>query len=193
MESRPRQIVIFGGSKFRPGDESWSVAEDLGRAIAERGWVLVNGGYGGAMHASSEGARDAGGEVIGVLCELFGAEGNPHLTRSVQTGDLYARLRELIDMGDAYITLPGSTGTLAELVLVWELINKRVMPLRPLLCLGNFWEPIIRHFDSETTFDSRLGSSDLPHSLVDLVTIVPTVSAAMQTLDRALASQALPR
>ncbi len=189
MGPRPRQIVIFGGSKFRPDDESWGVAEELGRAIAERGWVLVNGGYGGAMHASSAGARDAGGEVTGVLCDLFGAEGNPHLTRSIPTDDLYTRLRELIDRGDAYITLPGSTGTLTELVLVWELINKRVMPLRPLLCLGSFWEPIIRHFGSETTFDSRLGPSELPKSLIDLVTIVPTVSAAMRTLDQSLASQ----
>ena len=43
-------------------------AYGIGRLIAERGWVLLNGGRpSGVMDASARGARDAGGLTVGVL------------------------------------------------------------------------------------------------------------------------------
>ena len=40
--------------------------------------------------------------------------------------------------------LPGGTGTLLELALVWELINKRLIdPRIPLVLLGDHWTPLL--------------------------------------------------
>lgn len=37
--------------------------------LAERGHIVLNGGYIGTMEAVSRGAAEAGGHVIGVTCE----------------------------------------------------------------------------------------------------------------------------
>ena len=33
--------------------------------------------------------------------------------------------------------------TLVELAVVWEMLNKAVMPVKPFAALGNFWQPVI--------------------------------------------------
>jgi predicted Rossmann-fold nucleotide-binding protein len=50
----------------------------------------------------------------------------------------------LARLGRAYVVLPGGTGTLAELALVWELLNKGLLRgERPLIVLGDCWRPVI--------------------------------------------------
>lgn len=55
-----------------PGNPKDSIilehAEDIGRQIAKRNWILLTGGRkAGVMDAASKGASEAGGELIGVL------------------------------------------------------------------------------------------------------------------------------
>ncbi|WP_416676501.1 TIGR00725 family protein [Egbenema bharatensis] len=45
-----------------------AVAYELGQCIAQQGWLLLTGGRNeGVMHAASQGAKDAGGLIIGIL------------------------------------------------------------------------------------------------------------------------------
>ena len=53
------------------------------------------------------------------------------------------RLFELIRCADAFVACKGGTGTLAELAVVWEMLNKTVMPKKPFAVLGHFWEPVL--------------------------------------------------
>jgi len=49
----------------------------------------------------------------------------------------------LVRLGRAYVVLPGGTGTLLELALVWERANKgMVRGPRPLVLLGEYWRPV---------------------------------------------------
>ena len=64
---RKRVISVIGtGTEAEP---AVSHARELGRLIAERGWVLVTGGRNaGVMNSASEGARDVEGSLsIGIL------------------------------------------------------------------------------------------------------------------------------
>ena len=58
-------VSVIGGGSCPPEDEK--VARELGRLLAESGYVVLTGGLGGVMEAASRGASEAGGEVIGVL------------------------------------------------------------------------------------------------------------------------------
>ena len=53
------------------------------------------------------------------------------------------RLFELIRLGDGFVACKGGTGTLVELAVVWEMLNKGVMAGKPLVALGDFWAPIL--------------------------------------------------
>ena len=47
-------------------------------------------------------------------------------------------------MGSAgYVVLPGATGTLVELSVVWEHVCKGFLARRPLVCVGRFWAPLV--------------------------------------------------
>ncbi len=180
--SQPRHVVVFGGSHFRPADPIWRAAEALGRAVAGEGWRLITGGYGGVMEAASKGAAEAGGEAVGVLCRLFGATGNAFLTRRLVTPDLFSRLKQLIDMGDGYVVMPGSTGTLVELAMVWELMNKRLTSRRPLVCFGSFWSPVVELFGADSTHDPRFRPEGLPSRKGDFLGRAETVEEVVALL-----------
>ncbi|RMF84369.1 MAG: LOG family protein [Planctomycetota bacterium] len=137
-------ISVFGSARPKPGEPEYETAMALGRAIAEQGWTLCNGGYGGTMEAAARGAVDAGGHTIGVTCAALRRPGaNRYIRETVRTRDLLERLRTLIERGDGYVVLPGGTGTLAELALVWEMRNKQLFkPMRTIVLLGDYWADV---------------------------------------------------
>jgi uncharacterized protein (TIGR00730 family) len=120
-------------------------ARALGRALARAGYGVINGGYGGTMEASAEGAREAGGRAVGVTCALFTFRSgpNPHLDEVHEAPTLYARLETLIDRGAAYVVLPGGVGTLIELTLVWEHLRRGLVPPRPLVVWEDPWRAVV--------------------------------------------------
>ena len=139
-----RVVCVFGSGDPRAGEAPYAVALAAGRVLAELGCVVANGGYGGTMEASARGAVEAGGQVIGVTCSAWASEPNSYLTRRINTSSLRERVATLIDIGrGGYVCLPGSTGTLVELATVWEMMLKGFLPRRPLVCVGEFWRPLV--------------------------------------------------
>jgi uncharacterized protein (TIGR00725 family) len=120
----PKAVAVFGSSQTRPGSREWAEAEDAGRRIAGAGLAVVTGGYGGTMEAVSLGASRVGGEVIGVTApNLFAHRtgANRHVTREIEAVTLTERIQILTDLAAGALVLPGSIGTAAELVIVWNL------------------------------------------------------------------------
>jgi uncharacterized protein (TIGR00730 family) len=137
-------ITVFGSSTPTTDSPAYRTAYELGRAIAEAGWTLCNGGYGGTMAAAAQGASEAGGHTIGVTCQIFGRGGpNRYIRQEVPTFNLLARLDTLVRLGRAYVVLPGGTGTLLELALVWELLSKGLVRRQaPIVLIGAHWTPL---------------------------------------------------
>lgn len=143
-ENKNKTITIFGTSRASAGDSVYVLALETGRRLAQAGLLIANGGYGGTMLAAAEGAARAGGRVIGVTCSAFKRKANKYVTQEIVTASLDERLDKLIELGCAYIVLPGGTGTLLELAKVWELRNKGFLkPDRPIILVGEFWKPLV--------------------------------------------------
>ena len=137
-------ISIFGTSRAKPGDAIFQLAYQLGVELAATGFTIANGGYGGTMTASAKGASQAGGKTIGVTCSAFDSAPNEYITRQITTETLTERLDKLIELGNAYIILPGGTGTLLELAKVWELQNKGfISGAKPIIIMGDFWQGLL--------------------------------------------------
>lgn len=139
-----RVVSVFGSGEVAGGDAQWQLAYDVGRKLAELGYAIANGGYGGTMEASAKGAAEAGGAAIGVTCKLWRSQANQYIARRIITRDLPERIQTLIELGRAgYVVLPGATGTLAELAWVWEMSFKGFLAARPIVCVGQFWRPLV--------------------------------------------------
>jgi uncharacterized protein (TIGR00730 family) len=140
-----KTITIFGTGRAMPGDSTYNLAYETGRLLAQAGFAIINGGYGGTMEAAAKGAAEVGGEIIGVTCSAFkSSTANEYTTRTIITASLDERLDTLLRLGRAYIVLPGGTGTLLELAKVWELKNKGFLESdKPIILVGNFWKPLV--------------------------------------------------
>jgi uncharacterized protein (TIGR00725 family) len=123
--SRP-YVAVCGTSEANA--EQSRAAEEVGRLLAERGAVVLCGGYGGVMEAASRGAAEAGGTVVGVLSGDSRAGANPHLTVAIATGLGQARNAVIVTAADSVIAIGGGWGTLSEIALARRL-GRRVLTL----------------------------------------------------------------
>src|SRR5215472_410710 len=136
-------VTVFGSSRPREGDTDYEEARVLGRALARHGFAVCSGGYGGVMEAVSRGAKEADGKTYGVTAEFFAAQANRWIDNEIRMKTWQERLFELIRLGDAFVVCKGGTGTLVELAVVWEMLNKSVIEKKPLAVLGDFWTLIL--------------------------------------------------
>lgn len=145
-----KSLCVYCGS--RPGDDPLfeKTAQFIGREAAKRGIRIVyGGGKLGLMGATAGAARDAGGDVFGVipdfLVELEGIlEGVDH--KVVKT--MHERKMLMLEECDAILTLPGGIGTLEEVieVLSWTRLSLHNKPII-VLNLNDFWSPLKELFE----------------------------------------------
>ena len=138
-----RIVTVFGSSRPRESDAEYEEARALGRILATSGFSVCSGGYGGVMAAVSRGAKEGGGKTYGVTADFFNAPANSWIDVEVRVSTWQERLFELIRLAHGFVACKGGTGTLVELAVVWEMLNKSVMTGKPLSVLGQFWAPII--------------------------------------------------
>ncbi len=184
-----KTVTVFGSSLPDEGSGAYHDARKLGRLLAESGFAVANGGYAGLMEASARGAREAGGHTIGITCAIWPAAANRWIVEEVRTKSFLERLTTLVERGDAYIVLPGGTGTLAELALVWEMMNKSALSQtvggpRPLLVMVPYWQPVLECLNQESSLASRPGRGRAP--AMDIITLVHDAEEAARILRKKL-------
>jgi uncharacterized protein (TIGR00725 family) len=143
-------IAVFGSSQTAPGDPAYAEAATCGRLLAESGYTVATGGYGGTMEAVSRGAAEAGGHVIGITTPtMFPRRSGPNawVAQEQPAASLTERVHKLIGGSDAAIALPGSLGTLAELTVSWhiaETAHQQDVPAPPIIAVGQQWATRLR-------------------------------------------------
>ncbi|MBN2344840.1 MAG: TIGR00725 family protein [Candidatus Aminicenantes bacterium] len=125
--SAKKRVGLIGGSA--PSPEHLRTAEDMGRLVAENGYILVNGGLKGVMEASARGAKAAGGWVIGILPGKAAQEANSFTDIAVPTGLGYLRNALVVLNADVLVAVDGSYGTLSEIAYA-QVFGKKVFGIQ---------------------------------------------------------------
>jgi len=141
--SNEKIVTIFGGSKCAENSPEYIEARELGSRLAEAGFTICTGGYLGIMEAASRGAREKGGRVLGIVMNQFKHEPNRFLTDKVATSHFYERLQNLIIRSVGFVALRGGMGTVTEVSLVWNKLTTGVIGKRPLVLIGDCWQPVL--------------------------------------------------
>jgi uncharacterized protein (TIGR00725 family) len=148
--SDPKRISVFGGSNIRPGDAHYEQALRLGSLLGAAGHTVLTGGYIGSMEAVSRGAAESGGRVIGVTCDEIEAwrpvRPNRWVQQELRFPTIRQRLFALIEECDAALALPGGSGTLAEIAIMWNHLLTGAVTPRPLILIGPGWRATIEGF-----------------------------------------------
>jgi hypothetical protein len=144
------KVSVFGGSQPKENSIAYAEAQELGKLLAQRGHIVLTGGYMGTMDAVSRGAAEAGGHVIGVTCEDIEhwrpLVANAWVKEEWRKKTLMERLQALVEGCDAALALPGGPGTLTEISLAWNLMIIGSLHRRPLILIGSGWQNVLDQF-----------------------------------------------
>ncbi|GGN00996.1 DNA-binding protein [Thermus composti] len=141
-----RFLSVFVSSRLSPGDPLYARLVRYGEVLAEEGFGLASGGYQGGMEALAKGVKAKGGLVVGVTAPALFPERkgpNPYVDLELPSHSLPERIGRLLDLGAGYLALPGGVGTLAELLLAWNLLYLRRGLGRP-LAVDPYWLDLLK-------------------------------------------------
>jgi hypothetical protein len=142
MAQVPPGISVFGSARSKPGQPYYDKAVEAGRCIAEAGFSVVTGGGQGIMEAANKGAKEAGGESVGLNIILpFEQVANPYLTKVINFRYFFVRKVMFSKYAVGFIFFPGGYGTMDEFYDTITLIQTGKIHRLPVVLLGrDFWE-----------------------------------------------------
>jgi uncharacterized protein (TIGR00730 family) len=142
-----KTIVVFAGNRYPKNQEGYylDLAYQMGRLLALSNFSVATGAGPGLMDIVLKGASEAGGETIGVALNLEGREYSLHAQKITFFDNVSERQQELINIGDAFLVLPGGIGTLHEVcdVIVQKKL-KIIPPEKKLIFVGDYHKYFIK-------------------------------------------------
>ena len=146
-----KNVAVFCAAAEGARPEYRAAAEELGKALAERGLGLIYGGAKvGLMGAVADATLAAGGHVIGViphvLVDLEVAHAGISELHIVDT--MHTRKALMGEKADAFLILPGGFGTFEELfeVLAWQTLKLHTKPV-VLLNVAGFYDTMLEFLE----------------------------------------------
>ena len=113
------RVAVYCSAKDAIPEEYLSLGDMLGKWLAENGHTLIYGGAtGGLMSRTSDAAKAAGGYVIGVIPPRIVSSGRKaeNCDELYRVRSMSERKQAMRDMADVIVCLPGSYGTLDEMM-----------------------------------------------------------------------------
>lgn len=173
------RVAIFGFADAPVGSDLYQDAFNVAKALAQTGYLVVDGGGPGVMRAATEGAHAVSGKVTGVTFypkEMIRYEGkDPQnlVDEEVITQNYVERTLRLLERGQVYVIFNGGTGTISEFGMAWGLARLYFGHHKPLILYGDFWHEIIEAFKK----NMHLREGDL--SIFKIVTTAHEVLVAI--------------
>lgn len=135
--------TTFGGSGFSRGHPVYEESVQLGRSLAERGYVVRCGGYFGLMEGVAAGVSEVGGTCVGVTLATFGPKpANDYISMEERADDMFDRMRALIGRSSLFVVQQGALGTVAELFLVWCMKYTATLSGIRICLVGECWNGV---------------------------------------------------
>jgi len=151
VANSPKAVCVFCGSRDGSTPEFLRAANELGTAIGNAGMSVVYGGANiGLMGAVADAALAAGAEVIGIMPHAIADRGVAHqrLTRFEVVADMGDRKDRMVELADAFVTLPGGGGTYDELFEVFALGQLGLHQKPIVLCnIQSYFDPAMALVD----------------------------------------------
>ena len=152
MKKSIYSVAFLGGAAVQSEDQTYKDVYDIARKLAEMGLTIYNGGGPGVMRASTEGAKSAGGRVIGVTCypkilylNWEGRDPENRFDDEVVTSDYFERTKKLLLLTDIHLIFRGGTGTISEFGMTWASSYIQGGHEKPIILFGDFWDSIIQN------------------------------------------------
>ncbi len=184
IKKYPKSVTIFGSSRLSSSSSHYNDAKKLSaRIVTELKYTVITGGGPGIMEAANWGAKEAGGESIGLNITIPNEQHiNSYTSHNITFNYFFARKTILEFSAEAYVFFPGGFGTFDELFGVLTLIQTKKTPTVPIILFGkDFWNPF-KEFLTKNMVDQHhtIDPSDL-----DIFTITNSIDETLSIIKKA--------
>ena len=156
-------VSVFGGARVARGDRYYDDAVRVAAALAKAGFSIITGGGPGIMEAANRGAREGGGQSIGLNIKLpWEQRVNEHVGTSLLFDYFFVRKVMFVKYSCGFVGLPGGFGTLDEIFEAITLKQTGKMPPFPVVLFGSaFWAGLLEWLSDEPLRLGAISESDL--------------------------------
>ena len=165
-----KTLCVFCGSSLGFKAKHRILAENLGKQLARRSVKLVyGGGKIGLMGVLANSVLENGGTVTGVIPEFLkkGENINLNISKTIIVKTMAQRKKILFEKGDAFLILPGGSGTIEEAteVISWKILGIHNKPII-IFNFENYWNSMIEMYSNSKK--NKFGNKNL-HSVCKIV------------------------
>lgn len=173
-------ITVFGSARFKEDHLYYQQAREMGKKIAEAGFVTMTGGGPGIMEAANRGAYENGGKSVGCNIRLpFEQHENPYTHKSVTFEHFFVRKVLLVKYSYAFVIMPGGFGTMDELFETLTLVQTKTIAKFPIVLFGKEYYESLMNSIEEWAEKGTISKEDM-----DLVLVTDSVEEAMEHIRR---------
>ena len=160
--SRP-SVTIYGSARTPEDHPDYTLARDIARELAEKGFGIITGGGPGIMEAANRGADDAEGLSVGLNIDLpHEQHENPYVNLPLDFHYFFVRKVMFMKYSMAFICLPGGFGSLDELFESLTLIQTRKIKPFPIILVGSsFWSGLVDWLREQLHANNKISDADL--------------------------------
>jgi len=183
LEAHPRSVTVFGSARFLEDHPDYIKARNLSaRIVTDLNYSVVTGGGPGIMEAANRGAKESGGNSIGLTIRLPKEQVmNDYMTSHVDFYYFFSRKVCLAYSAEAFLFFPGGYGTLDEFFEIVTLLQTRKIPNLPVILVGShFWNEVLEFMKKSLFERGTIDKIDL-----DLFTILDDEDAIIKILKNA--------
>jgi uncharacterized protein (TIGR00730 family) len=177
---RRRKVTIFGSARTAPDHPEYQCAVELGRRIAQHGWMVITGAGGGIMEAGHKGAGREASMGLNIMLP-FEQSANPFIDgdpKLVTMKYFFTRKLMFVKECSAVVCLPGGFGTLDEALETLTLMQTGKQTILPLVLLdhgtGSYWRDLGTFINKQLLNNGMISPED-----VHLYKITNTVDEAI--------------
>lgn len=138
-------VSIFGSARVKPSNKFYKIADQTARLLVKNGYSVITGAGPGIMEAANKGAKEEGGESIGlnILIPIM-QKPNKYVTKLLEFKYFFCRKVMFAKYSKAFIIFPGGFGTLDELFEATTLIQTKKVEPFPIILVGrDYWKGLV--------------------------------------------------
>ena len=180
-----RKLSIFGSARTDPDDPEYQTAHAIGKAIADKGWMVITGAGPGVMQAGIEGAGVDNSFGVGIQLPFEPVPpaviaDDPKL---INFRYFFTRKVTFMSESHAFVALPGGFGTMDEAFELLTLLQTGKTMMTPLVLLesagGTYWKGWLDFVQRELLANGMISDQDMR-----LIRITDSVDEAVEEVCR---------
>ena len=161
------KVAVFGSARVPRTDPNYQLAEDFGRQIVQKGWMVITGGANGIMEAAIHGAGTDKSFGLNILLP-FEQSANPFIRgnkKLINFKYFFTRKLMFLKESEATVLFPGGFGTLDEGLESLTLVQTGKAKPRPILLIDHpqstYWNSLLQFFKTHLAESGMIGDGDM--------------------------------